>query len=77
MYNLDTLENLLLAQFLTNFSVLLLYLTMEECAAIVRQRPTEFKILSDKMFCRSIAWNGLELFNQSSFGRVVCTAASP
>jgi hypothetical protein len=59
------------------FKALMFYLPMEECAAIVRQRPTEFKIFSDETLWRSVAWNGLELFNQSGFRRVLGAATSP
>jgi hypothetical protein len=50
---------------------------MEECAAIVRQRPTKFKIFSDEPLWRSVAWNGLELFDESGFRRVLGAAPSP
>ena len=37
-----------------------LYLTSEEGAAIVRQRPTKLQILSHQALGRGIAWNSLE-----------------
>ena len=42
-----------------------LNLPSEKRASIVRKRPTELQVLSNQSLGRSVAWNGLELFNQS------------
>ena len=46
-----------------------LNLASEKCTAIVGKRPTELQVFSHQSLGRSIAWNCLELFNQSCFWR--------